>query len=259
MLHGKDRSMARRNGFTVVQLLVILALLLMLLGFLMAALTGVRQAAGRVEGLNNLKQIGLAAHNFHDVYKAFPPAVDNQSGPVHYHLLPFIEQTPLFQQAGGQVWNKGVNTFPVQVYLDVNDPSAPTGNKFNDWLATSNYAANWLVFQTGGKGILTITDGTSNTLMFTQRYQVCNGTPTAWGYPALYTWAPIFGYYNQGRFQHRPKQADCDPTLPQSIAEGGIQTLFCDASARVISDAASPQNWWGLTTPDGGEIVTLDD
>ena len=49
-----------------------------------------------------------------------------------------------------------------------------------------------------------ITDGTSNTLMFAQRYQICNGQPTAWGYPTLYRWAPIFAYYSDGKFQSAP-------------------------------------------------------
>ncbi|MBI3408985.1 MAG: DUF1559 domain-containing protein [Planctomycetes bacterium] len=253
--------MNRRTAFTLVQLLVILALILLLFAFLLPAVSQVRKVASRVEGMNNLKQIGLASHNFHDVNRAFPPTVGtlgNQTGTIHFHLLPYIEQDNLYKAAEGNVWNKGLSGTVVATYVDPQDPNAPPDNKFNGWLATTNYAANWMVFKTGGRTLAQITDGTSNTLMFTQRYQVCDGTPTAWGYPALYTWAPIFGYYNQGKFQSKPRQADCDPKLGQSLDDTGIQTLFCDGSVRSIGDSISPQNWWALTTPDGGEIVEID-
>src|SRR5262249_60482091 len=116
-------------------------------------------------------------------------------------------------------------------------------HKFKNWLALTNYAGSWPVFKTGQTRLAQIPDGTSNTFMFTQRYQMCGDTPTAWGYPTLYTWAPMFGYYSQGRFQHQPTQADCDPQLAQSLEPAGIQVAMCDGSARLISDRISPQTW----------------
>jgi competence protein ComGC len=258
--HG-DNAMHRR-AFTLVQMIVILALLLLLLGFLVSMLAQVRRgAAAQSVGFNNLRQLGLAVHSYHDTYNRWPPTVgtvNNQSGPAHFHILPFIEQDNLYRLAEGKVWHKGVNTTPIPTYVDPDDASAPPKNKFNDWLATTNYAANWMVFKTGDMRIANITDGLENTSMFAQRYQVCNGTPTAWGYPSLYTWAPMFGYYSQGKFQSRPSQADCDPTLPQSIQAGGIQVVFCDGSARLMADSISPQTWWFVTHPADGNVLGQD-
>lgn len=253
--------MPRRTAFTLVQLLVILALVILAFGLLFPAVARVREAAAQMQGQNNLRQLGLAAHNYHSAYNKFPPTVGTvgmQSGPAHFHLLPFIEQDDLFRAAEGKVWNKGVNTTPIAVYIDPNDASAPPNNRFQGGLATTNYAANWPVFKTGDGAIQQITDGTSNTLMFAQRFQVCNGTPTAWGYPALYTWAPMFGYYSHGRFQSRPRQADCDPTLAQGIQDNGIQIAMCDGSVRLLSNALSPQTWWHLTDPADGNVLGKD-
>lgn len=253
--------MARRTAFTLVQLLIILVLLLLLFGLLIPVIAQLRVASSREQGFNNLRQLAIAVHNYHDVYKRMPPTVgtlNNQSGPVHFHILPFIEQDNLFKQADGKVWHKGVNTTPISTYVDPNDPSAPPNHKFQGGLATTNYAANWMVFKSGETTLLNIPDGTSNTLMFAQRYQVCNGTPTAWGYPALYTWAPMFGYYSQGRFQSRPNQADCDPTLAQSIQEGGIQVAMSDGSSRLLNDALSPTTWWLLIDPADGVAIGND-
>ena len=52
----------------------------------------------------------------------------------------------------------------------------------------------------------TFRDGTSNTIVFAERYQMCNGTPCAWGYSSLYTWAPMFAYYTKGKFLGGPKK-----------------------------------------------------
>src|SRR5437868_3073179 len=74
------------------------------------------------------------------------------------------------------------------------------------WLATTNYAGNWLVFKTGDNRFpAAIPDGTSNTIGFTERYQVCNGTPCGWGYDRVYYWAPMTAYYSDGKFQVTPR------------------------------------------------------
>ena len=73
------RSAHRRRGFTLIELLVVIAIIAVLIALLLPAVQAAREAARRAQCVNNMKQIGLAMHNYHQVNDCFPPAITNTS------------------------------------------------------------------------------------------------------------------------------------------------------------------------------------
>src|SRR5438552_4961725 len=118
--------MARR-GVTLIEIIVVLGILGLLAAFLAPFLFQVRVRAGRTQGLNNLKQIGLAVHMHQDAFKNIPPIAaagpDGRHGSILYHLLPYIEQFQVYNR--GPAWEANTIGVTIPTYLDPADPSAP--------------------------------------------------------------------------------------------------------------------------------------
>lgn len=186
--------MRRRPGFTLIELLVVIAIIAVLVALLLPAVQHAREAARRTSCRNNLKQIGIAIHNYESTFSMFPPSFTARAGveqrgswSVHGRILPFIEQ----QNAARLVdlstdWHTQVDTgvpgMQIPVYLCASDPLVDRVRSKNGrrYVHPQSYGFNmghWEIFnpQTGATGSGTflvntptdaasIIDGLSNTL-----------------------------------------------------------------------------------------------
>jgi len=204
----------RSRGFTLIELLVVIAIIAILIGLLLPAVQKVRETAARAQCQNNLKQLGLAAHHYHDVHEYLPPgigyyptATNGAFGSYFFHLLPYVEQDNLYRSALGSVpfpppdgltavyypGNNKVYSQPVPIFLCPSDPSVgPDGGVtvVGDSFGASCYAFNALVvaqndittvpFKTNPQGKTRIPadipDGTSNTILQAEKYARCTNT-----------------------------------------------------------------------------------
>jgi prepilin-type N-terminal cleavage/methylation domain-containing protein/prepilin-type processing-associated H-X9-DG protein len=158
----------RRRGFTLIELLVVIAIIAVLIALLLPAVQAAREAARRAQCINNVKQIGIALHNYHDVMNTFPPEAVNDGAPRHWQgmwwnwltfILPQMEQGTLYNAININL-NNGHPANLTTVYQRIIGPYlCPTddSNKiFNDlWWANgqswgtvtpgggTNYVASW--------------------------------------------------------------------------------------------------------------------
>jgi prepilin-type N-terminal cleavage/methylation domain-containing protein len=205
MSHSLQQS---RRGFTLVELLVVIAIIGILIALLLPAVQAAREAARRSQCTNNLKQLGIALHNYADIFKSFPPACCGTEHPSGWTpsstkpgsnngqlsawamMLPFFEQQALYNTIkapydGWAAWGGHPLTLSytpwrtkIPVLMCPSDPA--TASKADTSLAYCNYMLNWgdgMKLSTTPRGIFgmrtgirfaDITDGTSNTLAFSE-------------------------------------------------------------------------------------------
>jgi prepilin-type N-terminal cleavage/methylation domain-containing protein len=173
------KAMQQRNkGFTLIELLVVIAIIAILIALLVPAVQKVREAAARTQSINNLKQIGLAFHNYHDTIHYLPfngsstvsgAALNGNplSGSWAFQILPYIDQSPLFLNTT----TLGTANFGLAAFM-CPGRGRPTGSTTGAW---TDYGINCLVNNPSStatqfdqpnnkRTMVGITDGTSNTI-----------------------------------------------------------------------------------------------
>ena len=272
------RATKNRRAFTLIELLVVIAIIAVLIGLLLPAVQKVREAAARTRSINNLKQIGLATHNYNDAHgdclpnpstpinPAFPATAANPwnqaTGPL-YQLLPYLEQTAPYSSIGtvnSQAAYDAIMQTPqgraavIKAFISPADPAADTNQVFivgsptplnNGLWGTASYAYNPLVFRTVPMGIgRSFPDGTTNTLMFSEKYQVC-GTGTA----AI----PIQNYWF-GSYVGNSNADDWAPVLPgtELLSPTGqfAGADFLESNLAVAPSLCNPGSEWSGTPAD---------
>lgn len=225
MLQSKAEEKTR--GFTLIELLVVIAIIAILIALLLPAVQQAREAARRSSCKNNMKQIGLALHNYHDVHSAFPSGrmrtatTDYLGHSTQTMLLPYIDQAPLYNQMDFTI---GFNSAPnfaagetvLTAFLCPTNPTTEgvdyTGGHPGPDAARTHYTGvsdsgigrrgslsivvtdgNGLFFWNSRVKVRDIIDGTSNTLAFCE--VVSTGTGT-FGTPAWIAYGDGIGTVN---------------------------------------------------------------
>ncbi len=263
------RSSSGRLGFTLVELLVVIAIIGVLVGLLLPAVQAAREAARRMQCSNNLKQLGLAMHNFHDTYGEFPKNYTQVGGSAwhatsaNFHILPYIEQNNLYEQGQSRLmdtaltpadrWNFFYGTLfnsPIPGFLCPSSPEAPSrGSHPNGWDGPGvNYGwstgsrtetvwagknFNGMISYADAMRMADVTDGLSNTLLASELLSGSGATGTTGRYPY------DFFYSSNGPFN-----AVVDKDFPTKVELDAIGIAARDSATGVRSNNGTLWGWY---------------
>jgi len=302
-----DRTRLRpRTGFTLVELLVVIAIIGVLVALLLPAVQAAREAARRSSCSNNLKQLGIALHNYHDTLQVFPYGY-MEEGMLHkrdcwvQQIMPFMEMNNMYDQymQTNVEWIMDIpgtlKDQPIKALMCPSDGAGPaTGASGGVRAGGAGFQGNYVGCTGDGimlhtaqlRGVFyklsrstfgTITDGTSNTLVFSEskiRGSATNGWGEAGGYWGGARWggygfttleAPnttVADKVYQCKSTTFPKApcisltgTDQTQNFARSYHPAGVMATLADGSTRMISNTIDLTTYRALGTAGQGETI----
>ena len=277
------------RAFTLIELLVVIAIIAVLIALLLPAVQQAREAARRTQCRNNMHQMGLALHNYHDTHQCFPPgrtycsATGDQRHSWMTLILPFVDELALYNAYNFNVWNEDpANSTVTQSRLD--QYLCPSDGTINYAFSgvhrfiCSNYRGNMgaaendtycqslplaslggVMWCNSRVRMRDVRDGTSNTLAVGE---------AVWGYGNGPAWARgLYGYslantchpLNAVRLSASQCGSDSRGRMYASKHEGGAFFLFADGQVRFISENIDYTTYRALSTIANFEMIDDED
>lgn len=275
----------RRRGFTLIELLVVIAIIAILIALLLPAVQQAREAARRTQCRNNLKQIGLAMHNYHDVYSILPYGANYSiRGPL-VSILPMLEGANAYRKYDFNLYyTDPVNlevinqTLPMYLCPSMTITRAVPEAACDEPGAASSYGVSAGSECRGDDGMFSgsfsslrgtrfrdVTDGLSNTIMIGEfNYQLKDYLWSAFSCPALagqirygsHRWGAGYPGISIGSTEGSLNvNTSANSCTWRSDHVGGVQFCLGDGSVRFISENINADLLDGLATKQGSEIV----
>jgi prepilin-type N-terminal cleavage/methylation domain-containing protein len=218
----RNSTATPKKGLTLIEFLVVLGIVVVLVALFLPAPRRSRQAGRRAQCKNNLKQIGIALHNYHDTYHEFPPAytVDANGRPLHSWrtlLLPFLDQNPLYEKIDlSKPWNDPVNEEAFKSFISTYSCPSKTGER-----TTTTYLAvvtsNSCLRPKASAKLSDVTDGSSETIAV---IEVDPDMAVHWMEPIDAGESQVLAIGSKTKHDHI----------------GGAHTLFLDGTVRFLSE-----------------------
>jgi prepilin-type N-terminal cleavage/methylation domain-containing protein/prepilin-type processing-associated H-X9-DG protein len=274
----------RRRGFTLVELLVVMAIIGVLVGLLLPAVQAAREAARRTSCLNNLCQLGLAIHHYEFSMEHLPAGSINDSGPIRseengqhvswaVQILPYLEQQAAYEHfdlnAGAYApVNEVVRGMEIPTFLCPSNPMGPSQNDGGKRVAPSHFAGchhasetqiaadnNGLLFLNSKVRYAEILDGSSQTILLGEAISYPQDLGWVSGTRATLRNASTMNDPANKHFSTLPLPGPLHVGGFSSSHSGGVQFVFADGSVRFMSNSVDLELLKQLANRADGELL----